>query len=279
MINPGTKYSEDFEVIEAIGLGLAAFTEGRAIVTSGNLASAANTVNYIHENTPPRQQFTRTTMEFKISAHHPRIGIGTQQFWFRLSFEHNGNDLRNAQIVVLEDKSSRMTTSEFSIQFNGQPYSLPQAAVAEIVFQISGKWDPVGLGVASFWGELFIKADGSTRATIGSEQDWVWFDGFYGLRREQLSQAARPPVSVPQPPPARATGGKPTLRRNSRGPAVRELQTALNKWLAAQRRTLLAVEGVFGSRTEQAVKAFQSAKGLTVDGVVGPKTWGHLLSA
>lgn len=33
-----------------------------------------------------------------------------------------------------------------------------------------------------------------------------------------------------------------------------------------------AADGIFGDRTEQAVKSFQSAKGLTVDGNVGPLT-------
>jgi hypothetical protein len=36
-------------------------------------------------------------------------------------------------------------------------------------------------------------------------------------------------------------------------------------------------DSVFGSGTESAVKAFQKAKGLTVDGVCGPATWAKLL--
>ena len=33
------------------------------------------------------------------------------------------------------------------------------------------------------------------------------------------------------------------------------------------------IDGVYGSATRTAVRTFQSKKGLTVDGVVGPQTW------
>ena len=36
------------------------------------------------------------------------------------------------------------------------------------------------------------------------------------------------------------------------------------------------LDGVFGPKTEQAVKDFQQSNGLTVDGVVGPTTWSHV---
>lgn len=38
----------------------------------------------------------------------------------------------------------------------------------------------------------------------------------------------------------------------------------------------LIVDGVFGEKTELAVKRFQGSKGRAVDGVAGPKTWGKL---
>lgn len=36
------------------------------------------------------------------------------------------------------------------------------------------------------------------------------------------------------------------------------------------------MDGIFGSATDSAVKRFQKDQGLTVDGIVGPKTWAKL---
>lgn len=54
------------------------------------------------------------------------------------------------------------------------------------------------------------------------------------------------------------------LRLGSRNDDVKILQTELGN---------LVVDGIFGAKTEAAVKAYQKAKGLTVDGIVGIKTW------
>ena len=67
-----------------------------------------------------------------------------------------------------------------------------------------------------------------------------------------------------------------TLRRGDQGSAVSSLQdalVALGYMTAAEKAT---GPGIFGPRTESAVMAFQRAKGLTVDGIVGPQTGGAL---
>jgi peptidoglycan hydrolase-like protein with peptidoglycan-binding domain len=66
-------------------------------------------------------------------------------------------------------------------------------------------------------------------------------------------------------------GSDPTLVEGDTGPAVKTLQTRLNVWGAH-----LTVDGDFGASTLAAVKAFQTAHKLTVDGIVGPKTWAAL---
>ena len=65
------------------------------------------------------------------------------------------------------------------------------------------------------------------------------------------------------------------LRRGSTGPNVVVVQVSLNRisqnYPAIPK--LASVDGIFGSRTEASVRAFQRIFGLDVDGVVGKATW------
>jgi hypothetical protein len=80
----------------------------------------------------------------------------------------------------------------------------------------------------------------------------------------------------PAPPPSSPIATPmPTLRRGDRGEAVRELQRRLNARFAADEQ--LVVDGEFGARTEQWVRAYQRARQLVADGVAGPRTW-HVLT-
>src|SRR5262245_5943612 len=64
-----------------------------------------------------------------------------------------------------------------------------------------------------------------------------------------------------------------TVRQGSSGPAVQALQVQLVKHGSS-----IATDGDFGPATDSAVRSFQSAHGLSVDGVVGPATWQELLA-
>lgn len=60
-----------------------------------------------------------------------------------------------------------------------------------------------------------------------------------------------------------------TIKKGSKGDDVKTLQNCLG----------LKADGIFGTLTENAVKAFQKANNMVSDGIVGPKTWGKLLSS
>ena len=71
-----------------------------------------------------------------------------------------------------------------------------------------------------------------------------------------------------------------SLRRGSRGNEVKLIQYYLN-YLSFFNNRLPSIDadGIFGPATENAVKAFQSEYGLTVDGIVGRDTWNRLQDA
>src|ERR1700722_12830461 len=64
----------------------------------------------------------------------------------------------------------------------------------------------------------------------------------------------------------------PLQQQGSTGETVRTVQYLLNA-----QGTTLVIDGIFGSLTASAVSAFQSARGLVADGVVGDQTWPALI--
>lgn len=113
----------------------------------------------------------------------------------------------------------------------------------EYAGRAQGKWDPGAIDMD------LLRADIQTR--IGDLDSRV--------------RTARPPVPVGQ-------YAHILLFRGSQGPLVAEVQRRLRSDhpdIAGD----LAVDGIFGPRTEEAVRRFQrKTRGLKVDGIVGPAT-------
>ena len=59
-----------------------------------------------------------------------------------------------------------------------------------------------------------------------------------------------------------------TYKRGSSGSVVSQIQTKLKNWGYYS----YSVDGIYGSRTEKAVRLFQQRNGLTADGMAGPAT-------
>jgi peptidoglycan hydrolase-like protein with peptidoglycan-binding domain len=79
-----------------------------------------------------------------------------------------------------------------------------------------------------------------------------------------LADASGTPAgtSTPSPEPTTTTTHYITLENGDEGRQVKLLQRELG----------IHQDGIFGSETEAAVRAFQASRGLEVDGIVGPKT-------
>src|SRR5512132_1229397 len=64
----------------------------------------------------------------------------------------------------------------------------------------------------------------------------------------------------------------PLTRKGDQQHPVKTLQ-----YLLRARGHNVTADGIFGSNTDAAVRAFQQRKGLAVDGIVGPNTWSALI--
>ncbi|MFH7242703.1 MAG: peptidoglycan-binding protein [Spirulina sp.] len=92
--------------------------------------------------------------------------------------------------------------------------------------------------------------------------------------------ATNPPATNSRPtspstttaPPDSTSTSLPILRPGMEGEAVRFLQQRLT----AKRVYSGPISGIFGPQTEAAVRQLQRDNSLTVDGIVGPATWGVL---
>lgn len=104
--------------------------------------------------------------------------------------------------------------------------------------------------------------------TANKDRSWTHWAALPGVLSEET-----PVVSTP------ITGGDivtielSTLRKGDKGQEVKTLQRLLN----SMGYTCGGVDGIFGDNTLAAVKSFQKAERLNIDGVVGKNTWTALL--
>ena len=139
------------------------------------------------------------------------------------------------------------------------------------VFVWNGKkYSHVGLFVGR---ETVIEAMGTingvttSKVTAGKWTHWGELTGVFYENAESAVLENNDPVQV-QP------AGKATLRKGSKGDAVRELQTMLLK--LGYDLGPCGIDGDFGKATEAAVRSFQSDQRLAIDGVAGKNTWAEL---
>lgn len=128
-----------------------------------------------------------------------------------------------------------------------------------------GSWQGhVGTGIKRDGGRFLVRG-GNQKNRFG--EDWYPINGdtlrLVGIRRW-----------APEIPEV-SEDGRPTLRKGNktRDPFVEVAQELLREHGFFLGRT----DGLFGNVTEESTFAFQGAKGLDADGVIGPETWRELL--
>jgi Putative peptidoglycan binding domain/CHAP domain len=111
-----------------------------------------------------------------------------------------------------------------------------------------------------------VQEDGPYRWTVGGSPTGQTISGYIA------------PAGGGSPPPPTCPA---TIENGSTGTLVATLQSELQSLYSKKAfgntpynfHPPLAVDGIFGPNTENAVKDFQTKKGLSVDGIVGPHTW------
>lgn len=128
------------------------------------------------------------------------------------------------------------------------------------VFQYyKGKYQHTGLHIGD--GKIIHCSNGVQWGDI-SEKGWTHYAIPAGLyTAEEVKMAGKPEIDKTENTP-------PTLRRGSRGDDVKKLQETLN----ALGYDCGAADGIFGVKTEAAVRKFQQVNGLAADGIAGKNT-------
>lgn len=117
--------------------------------------------------------------------------------------------------------------------------------------------------------------------TLVKNRSWTHWAALPGVLSGEVTSTTTPPKEPQETPsevqkPATVTGviDMTTLRSGSKGTQVKVLQWLLN----LNGYDAGKVDGIFGSNTLKALKAYQKAKGLEADGVAGKKTWTMILA-
>jgi peptidoglycan hydrolase-like protein with peptidoglycan-binding domain len=145
--------------------------------------------------------------------------------------------------------------------------TLKQGSTGDAVKTLQSKLVALGVsvgasGVDGSFGPATLAAVKTYQAGVG-----LTVDGIVGPNTwAKLNAGVKPATG-----PSAAAKARAQIKQGASGALVKDLQTRLIQ--AGYSVGASGVDGSFGPATNSAVRAFQKAKGLTVDGIVGPNTW------
>ena len=142
----------------------------------------------------------------------------------------------------------------------GEIRNMPPAAVCCVFKHRDGKMSHTGMHIGH--GNI-IHCSTTVKRGKTTDAGWTHFAIPKGLYTDEELAALQDALPI-----------HPTLREGNVGDSVRQMQVLL---IAAGFPCGKAgADGIFGAGTLAAVKSFQAANGLTVDGIVGRATWAAL---
>lgn len=146
--------------------------------------------------------------------------------------------------------------------YKDEKYTLVDASGASYGgFSYDSATDTWSNGNISISGSDISGAD-TTRNTLSTQKDFSIKD------TSSISPGNQPENSYPYGKASETSGN---IKQGARGNAVKAIQYALNQ-LGFGNSGTKSVDGIFGSNTTKAVRAFQRAMGIKQDGIVGNKT-------
>lgn len=110
-------------------------------------------------------------------------------------------------------------------------------------------------------------------AGCGKKQNLPWCAVFICAVMYDSYKDKSDPQPTPDPTVKTVNVELDVLSKGSTGGQVQTIQALLNGFINSR----LSLDGIYGSKTEQAVKNYQKSRGLDVDGIVGAKTWNRIL--
>ena len=160
----------------------------------------------------------------------------------------------------------------------------PHATLASATVQVQGlqPWPVLRQGPNSTWPRVTVR---SLQYLLNAHGAKLAVDGAFGPRTRNAVIAAQRAHHLKATGVADAATWRAlivTVRKGSTGSAVRAVQDQVNFRNNKNGHTL-NVDGIYGPKTQSAVRAFQQGvafdvRGFPVDGITGPLTWQALVT-
>lgn len=179
----------------------------------------------------------------------------------RKMWEEELNDLRSQ---AQQYQSANYQLEDVGVKSGSITFYDPSGKAIKGTVQSDGSVRVAGKGGYTTYSGVYRDQDGTYR-TLESSGKWT---STTPTTPNKPTTPTKPQETYPYGKASETTGN---IKRGMRGNNVKAIQYALNK-LGYGNSGTTKVDGIFGSGTTSAVKAFQRAMGISADGIVGVNT-------